>query len=140
MGFESIFFGPLKVTLFQLAALAVFCLAIGWLAAVSYHYDKVDEVLCQLHATDDSPRPPPRSLGPLLDALTALFTDYRHLLWRLAAMKGEKPRPLHDASHSPAYVRAYNLLRAYGRTPSTTEVNAGQAHIRRAAQERRRAS
>lgn len=140
MDIHSMLFDPLNINLFQLAAMALFCLAIGWIVAVAYHYDKVDEVICQLHAIDDA-RPATRSLTPLLDALADLFAEHRVLLWRHATGKGEKPRPLHDLHSTVAYVRAYNVLRAYGRAPRTAEVAPGGAQTAQApARERRRVS
>lgn len=140
MDIHSILFDSLNVNLFQVAALAIFCLAIGWIVAVAYHYDQVDEVICQLHATDDT-RPAPRSLTPLLDALADLFAEHRVLLWRHATSKGEKPRPLNDLHSTVAYVRAYNVLRAYGRAPRTAEVAPGDTATGQApTRERRRVS
>lgn len=141
--FESIFgflFSPLDINLFQAVAVMVFCLAIGWMVAVACHYDRVDEVVGQLHTTDDA-HPAPRSLTALLDALADLFAEHRVLLWRHATSKAEKPRPLNDLHSTVAYVRAYNVLRAYGRAPRTAEVTGGGAPVGQAhARERRRAS
>jgi hypothetical protein len=140
MDILSLLFDPRTFNLFQLAAMVIFCLAVGWFVAVAYHYDRVDEVICQLHATDDT-RPAPRSLTPLLDALADLFAEHRVLLWRHATGKGEKPRSLHDLHSTVAYVRAYNVLRAYGRAPRTADVASGEAQTAQApARERRRVS
>lgn len=140
MDIYSILFDQVDINLFQLFVLVSLFGAMGWLAAIAYHYDQVDEVICQLHATDDT-RPAPRSLTPLLDALADLFAEHRVLLWRHATSKGEKPRPLNDLHSTVAYVRAYNVLRAYGRAPRTAEVAPGDTAAGQAAtRERRRVS
>lgn len=139
MSIHSLLFDPLNINLFQAAAGVIFCLCVGWTVAVAYHYDKVDEVICQLHATDD-PQSAPRSLTPVLNALADLFSEHRLLLWRHAISKGQKPTPLHDLQSAAAYVRAYNVLRAYGRAPCTAEVSGNEDVSAPAARERRRAS
>jgi hypothetical protein len=76
----------------------------------------------------------------VLNALADLFSEHRLLLWRHAISKGQKPTPLHDLQSAAAYVRAYNVLRAYGRAPRTAEVSGDEAGTAPATPERRHAS
>lgn len=125
---EAILFDPLPVNLFQLCIVAIVGAVIGWLIAVAAHYDKIDHVVAQLHATERPhrgqvpPKAPPEappSLAVVLDALQALFADHRVLMWRHAVLRGT-PRDSSMSMHSTvSLARAYTVLREHGRTPST---------------------
>lgn len=116
---EALLFQSLDINLFQLVVIALLFAAIGWLIAVAAHYDKIDHVVAQLHATDPPPRDTPPSLAVVLDALQALFADHRVLMWRHAVLRGT-PRDSSMSMHSTvSLARAYTVLREHGRTPST---------------------
>ena len=116
---EAALFEEFNINLFQLVVGALMCCAIGWLIAVAVHYDKVDHVVAQLHATAPAPRDTPPTLAVVLDALQALFADHRVLMWRHAVLRGT-PRDSSMSMHSTvSLARAYTVLREHGRTPST---------------------
>jgi hypothetical protein len=125
---EAALFEEFNINLFQLVVGALMCGAIGWLIAVAVHYDKVDHVVAQLHATEHPhrgqvpPKAPPETppgLAVVLDVLQALFADHRVLMWRHAVALGT-PRDSSMSMHSTvSLARAYTVLREHGRTPST---------------------
>lgn len=103
----NILFEPLTLNLFQLAAIVMVAAFLGWLAALCFTLDKIEEF--GLH-----PRETPPRLEEVLQVLKGLFVAHRVLMWRHRA----DTRADHTLFSSDELRRAYRILRAYGMSPS----------------------
>lgn len=117
---RELLFTPIPITVWQMLCLLAAAGSIGWIVAVTLHFDSIDETLCQLHATDPAPNTAP-ALTVVLDTLSGLFTAHRELMWRHAVLKGKPRDGSVSLTSTAALARAYTVLRAHGRTPSTAE-------------------
>lgn len=103
----NILFEPLTLNLFQIAAIVMGAAFLGWLAALCFSLDHIEEF--GLH-----PRPAPPRLEEVLHVLKGLFIAHRTLMWRHRA----DTRADHTLFSSDELRRAYRILRAYGMSPS----------------------